>query len=724
MEKNIGGNQRIHHNSLMAMKRISNTLLIILIAGFHGHTLRGQSPDTALLHQPAADSTVVRIAVRAKFHNDAVLLRWAPSKAGGWTLLNRIGYVVQRREIADESASEWVSLAAEPLKPRPLEDWQKFADDTTNAYPLIAAQALYGKNFGNQPAVRLSDKADELTNRYSFTLLAADLSYETAQYAGLAISDHSAQPGRLYAYRVFAAAPLPDYFPVDTGVITVQTVAATATLRPVWRSIDEREHQVTLHWDKAAHQSAYTAYYIERSGDGNRYQRLHNRPYIQFENPALELDNPDFAYLDSLPQNYKPYWYRLVGIDAFGQLSDPSDPIRGMGRDRTPPTAPRNLQTALLDDGGVLLTWEADDEHDLAGFLIGRSAENSLSGFEPLTESPLPKSTRRFVDKTPRTDAPNYYIVAATDTAKNAAVSMAAHVAFLDSIPPSAPTGLAGTIDSLGVLTLTWAPSPERDVMGYIVSYTNDSTHFFTSAVDRAIPDTVFIDTLSLATLSEEIYFRVRAVDHNHNTSGESAILTVKKPDRIPPVAPQFTDFQLAANQVRLSWTPSSSKDVVRHELFRRERGQPAWETVATVPIDSPAVPFVDSIFKPDTRYEYLIQALDDAGLRSPESTLLHIRTLANLIADGITTFTATLQENGNTVQLQWTMPETSGVRCVIYRAVNGNAFETLVSVAGPEKGYLDTGIRAAETYEYSCKLFYADGRSSAFSAVRQINNP
>ncbi len=717
MEKDFGGNQGIHHHTLMAMKRISNILLIILCAGFHGH---GQALDTALLHQRAADSAVVRIAVQAQFRDHAVMLRWAPSRAGGWTLLNRTGYVVQRREIADDSASAWVDLTGEPLKPRPLEDWQRFGSDTANAYPLIAAQALYGKEFGNQPAVGLADKADELTNRYSFTLLAADLSYETAQYAGLAFTDRTVQPGKLYAYRIFAAAPLVDYFPVDTGETALQTVAETAALRPVWRSIDEHERRVTLHWDKHAHQSAFTAFYIERSADGNRYQRLNDRPYIQFDNPALGLDNPDFTYSDSLAENYRPYWYRLVGIDAFGQLSDPSDPIQGMGRDRTPPAAPRNLQTTILDDGGVALTWEADDTPDLAGFLIGRSAENSLSGFEPLTDAPLAKGARRFVDRDPRTDAPNYYIVAATDTAKNAAVSMAAHVAFLDSIPPSPPTGLSGKIDTLGILTLSWTPSPERDVMGYIVSYSNDSTHFFTSAVDRAIPDTVFTDTLSLATLSEEIYFRVRAVDHNHNTSGESAIATVSKPDRIPPVAPQFSDFQLADRQVKLTWTPSSSKDVVRHELFRRERGQSAWESVATIPIDSAVVALVDSLFKPDTRYEYMVQAVDDAGLRSPESALLGVRTLRNLVAAGPTSFTVERSESA-TITIRWILPPGNEGRIVIYKAVNGGAFETLGSFDRAVSEWEDNGVSTGNAYEYTCKVHYPDGSASGFYAVQRV---
>ncbi|QPH40159.1 fibronectin type III domain-containing protein [Pedobacter endophyticus] len=706
------------------MKQLLNIILTITLLAGVSQLAQSQQIDTALINQPFNDSASVHIALRAMYTGDSVLLRWGPTKAGAWSLLNRTGYIVQRSELnTDSTAAKWINLSPKPLKPRPLDDWKRFDNESsTNDYPLVAAQAIYGKDFGNQPAVSLADKADELTNRFSFTLLAADLSYETAVFAGLGFTDHTAAPGKLYTYRVFAAEQPKNYFPIDTGYVSQQTQKDLNEIKPLWALANEGEHVVTLSWSRAVHQGIYTAFYIERSDDGKSYYRINDKPYLQFDNPALEADNENFTFADSLSKNYVPHWYRLVGINNFGQLSQPSPAVKAMGRDKTPPKQPVNLKTAILKDGSVELTWEADNnDADLAGFLIGRSAENSLTGFKPLVDKQLPKNTRRYVDTAPRTNAPNYYIVAATDTAKNASISMAAHVAFLDSIPPSAPTALKAEIDTLGILKLSWKPSIEKDVKGYIVSYANDSTHFFTSAVKEAIPDSTFTDSLSLSTLTEDIFYRVRAVDHNDNTSKESAILKVKKPDRIPPVAPQFRDFKVEENKVTLMWVPSSSEDVVVHEISRRAEGVEAWEKIASLPVEAIKTQFVDTLFKANTKYAYKIQATDDAGLRSPESAIVNLRTLANLVAKGPSSFTVTRSANGNAL-IKWTLKESDGVRCVLYRAVNGAAFETLATLSDSGTQYEDKNTEPGKQYEYTCKLFYQDGRVSPFSAIRKVN--
>lgn len=700
------------------MNRIYITLVLLLLLRMSSFS----QVDTLGFVNELSDSNTVRIALKARYADKGVLLRWAPSRAGGWVLLNKVGYILQRRELNDSTASEWTTLSPTPIKPQPLEAWSKFAKDTANAYPLIAAQALYGKNFGNQPAVKMADKADELTNRYSFALLAADLSFETATYSGVGYLDETVQAGKLYGYRIFAAAALKDYFPADTGMVALQTTVKEKPPIPVISELEEGEQKVTVFWNKAMHQPYYTAYYVERSEDGRSFKALHGKPYLQFDNPALEESAPVFSYYDSVQVNYKPYWYRIVGIDAFGQLSDPGEAVRGMGVDRTPPPAPKKLTSKILADGSVELTWQADDNPDLDGFLVGRSEESSLSGYEKLTATPLAKGIRRYVDKAPKTDAPNYYVVAAVDTAKNASISMTAHVAFIDSVAPAPPTALKAKIDTLGILRLSWQASPERDVKGYIVSYANDSTHFFTSAVKAAIPDTVFVDTLSLATLSENIYYRVRAVDHNNNTSGESAILTVKKPDIIPPVAPQFVTYDVAQGKVTLHWLRSTSDDVVRHELYRKKAEQATWELAATVTkVDSFNV-FIDTSFSPNTRYVYMLKALDDDGLYSPESALLPIRTLANLVGKAVEAFEASAGAKG--VQVSWKLPAGDIDRCVIYRSVNGGAFETIQVIKAPGTTYTDVNTKSATTYEYTCKLFYKDGKASPFSTVKKLAMP
>src|SRR5690606_947102 len=200
---------------------------------------------------------------------------------------------------------------------------------------------------GTEP---LLDRADELTNRYTFTLLAAALSYEPARYAGLAYTDHTVQPGTLYAYRVMAADSVVGYLPADTGMVALQTVPMEPLPGPVVARVEEGEGAVSLFWSKSAYQSVYTAFDIERSTDGQHFEPLNSRPYLQMDNPALGVENPEFTYVDSLDENYQPHHYRLVGIDAFGQRSTAGLAVIAMGRDRTAPPPPKNLQSNILED--------------------------------------------------------------------------------------------------------------------------------------------------------------------------------------------------------------------------------------------------------------------------------------------------------------------------------------------------------------------------------------
>ncbi len=683
--------------------------------------VRAQNIDTSVFQQRVDDSAIVHLALKAKPTAKGILLRWAPSKAGGWVLLNKTGYQLQRRELTDAGATDWVDLSPRPIHPRPVEDWATFAKDTANAYPLIAAQAIYGKKFGNQPGVGLADKADELSNRYSFTLLSSDLSFETAEYAGLGFLDATAVKEKTYAYRIFAATPLKNYFPADTGTLALQYIEPEMQPVPYLNNPEEGELAVTLSWDKAFHKNFFTAYYIERSKDGRHFERLTRKPYLQFDNPALAEDKNQFTYTDSLTRNYEVYSYRILGIDAFGQMSAPGNIVTGMGRDKTPPPSAKDVKGKIMADGSVEITWQAERSADLKGFLIGRSAENSLSGFERIHESELSVTTRKFTDKNPRTDAPNYYVVLSVDTAGNASISMPVHVGFIDSMPPSSPKGLAGKIDTAGVLRLSWKPNPEKDVKGYIVFYANDSTHFFTAASREALPDSFYIDTLSLRTLTEDIYFKVKAVDFNNNTSEASEVVKVQKPDIIPPVAPQFSDFQVKDKAVALQWIPSSSDDVVRHEIYRRKSEQDKWELINTVAMSETANAFTDTTFSANTKYQYKIQSVDDAGLRSPESGILRIKTLDNLVGEVAKKFDAVLDTKAGNVRVSWDFSDKDVERCVVYRAVNGGSFQTQQVVSAPGKQYVDSKIQSGNTYEYTCKLFYKSGKVAPFSVIKKI---
>ena len=662
------------------------------------------------------DSTV-SLVLAVRFTGKEVRLRWAPSRSGAWTLLNRTGYKLERFEITTSGERvNPIMMSVVPIKPEPLDKWKRFATPgNENDYALIAAQSIYGKKFTTSKSSMLN-QADELTNRYSFTVFSADMNFETARASGLGFLDSTAEIGKNYHYKLSSAERLKDYMEIDTAEVSVDTRNVHEILRPRLGVVLEKEREVTLSWTKILHSQQFSAYYIERSADGKAYTRLNKKPYI---NMASDLeDKPEFTYADSVA-NYIPYQYRLIGITAFGEESPASEPVRAMGRDRTPPVQPVNVQAKSLADGKVNIIWESTDPGDLAGFYVGRSTD-PLVGFKPLFEKPLPVSARSYVDENPATDVANYYLVIAADTANNAAASLSVFSPVVDSIPPAPPTGLVAKIDTNGILRLRWKKNSEKDVKGYIVSYANQRDHDFTTAVNKAIFSNEFSDTLRLWTLTEKIFYTVRAVDKNNNTSRFSDTLEVVKPDIVPPSSPVFKKYKLENKGLTLEWIPSSSSDVVRHILKRRELTSGGFKEIAIFGIKSQKN-FADTTVKSGKKYEYQLMAVDDAGLYSTKPTLLQVRIPDFQGQAGAAGFKATYNTTTKQVELVWNNP--SGSKGVtIYRAQEGGVFENIGSVQGSTGRYVDKNAKPGVVYQYTSRVNYANGESSAFAETVKLS--
>src|SRR5690606_3972221 len=146
----------------------------------------------------------------------------------------------------------------------------------------------------------------------------------------------------------------------------------------------------------------------------------------------------------------------------------------------------------------------------------------------------LPKNQRSFVHEVDP-NLPNFYIVAAVDTAGNNSMSLTTYGHLIDSIAPSAPTGLKGVVDTSGLVHLSWNSSIEPDLLGYTLQFSNDSSHVFTTLTNKPIADTFYTDTIMISSLTEHVYYRLIAVDRSFNYSEASPFLGLIKPDIVPP---------------------------------------------------------------------------------------------------------------------------------------------------------------------------------------------
>lgn len=674
------------------------------------------SPDTAA-------APVLRLIARGS--NDSIVLRWGFSEYPIWKAATRAGFVIERAELGrgDDASTEapWVRLTPTPIMPLTLEQWKgAFAPEDSLAG--AAVQTLYGQSVvtSADPFGSIVELHIQQRNLMGFALLLADLRGDLASGLGLRFVDRDVQAGKGYLYRLSVAAAIPD---VVIEPVTTLTIARPAEPLPSIQSLraEEGEKKVVLRWDRFEHlERNYGGYIIEQSTDGGRSFAPRSAIPFMPVTPEGEAPQPVVEYRISLERNYVPVLYRVRGTSAFGELSPPGAEITAMGRDRTAPKQPAIQPYQIVDDRSVLLSWElrGEEDPDLDGFMIAKSMSPE-GPFDIITDL-LPKTDRVYVDRDVHTLPAHYYVVAAVDTAGNSRMSAPVLALFPDSIPPAVPTGLRANIDSSGVLSLSWAANGETDLQGYRVFYANDPTHEFQQLTTAISTDTTFTDTLTLKTLSELVYYKVTALDFNFNHSPFSDMLTVKKPDIVPPSAPLIRSVEVREGGVEIAWHPSPTSDAAAHVLQRRVAGGD-WTRLDSL-ADGSVRSYLDASTDAGVLYEYVVYAYDDDGLRSPLSNVVTARRGGQLRYDGVASVTGGWDAQRGAVRLSWEWNGAADCNFQLYRSSGTQPARLYRSVAGSERAFEEAP--GSGTWKYAVKVLYPDGGESPLQYTGSIIVP
>lgn len=572
-------------------------------------TLRAQTAPPAL-----------RIAAKAVYHNDAIVLRWAPMDWDTWRWGNEQGYDVLRYTVIEngdtlnglESDSS-LALLASGLTPAPENQWEALAD--TNDLAGVAAGAIYGDSLDLLPPegaglLTIYYKTQERENRFGFSLFAADQDFNVALQMGLAFIDTAVEAQSVYVYFVRPHGP-DSLTEISPGFVRAQTDAAFALPAPARPSGTPGDSTALLHWRK--NPDCFTSYHVERSTDGVNFTRINDLPLISASAP--DEDDGMLAFADSLPANGVPFVYRVRGYSPFGLLSPPSDTVHVTGK--AAPLAVLMSVTEIQETqpGAISVGWSFPqaDEDKIQGFDVYR-APSPEGPYVKLNTGILASSARAFTDADP--NPVNYYQLRALDENGYELSSFPRLGQVKDGTPPSAPTSVWGQADPSGVVTLCWTRSPEPDVMGYRVFMANAVNSEYAQVTSVWLNDTVFYYRLNLNTLSWHVYFTVRALDYHQNQSPMSAPAQIERPDIIPPSPPLITDVTATPQGVQFSWKPSSSQDVLKHEFQRKTAGLPGWSLLAEFDDKNPLSGYLDSTSGKRHWYQYRLVAVDKAGNR------------------------------------------------------------------------------------------------------------
>lgn len=644
---------------------------------------------------------------------DKILLRWAPSSPEVWRLGNTYGYIVERHTLLRKSKllkqKESAVLSDYPMKPTVLEEWKAFAEDR---YVSIAAGCIFGESPNSGSAASnptlAYEQVKEERQRYSFALYAADQSLQVAQFSGLYLEDAEAKADEKYLYKVYINAP--DSMAVDTafsftGIAEYQPLPKPLDLKAEWG-----DKSVELSWNTFYHKHIYNSYFVEKSTDGGaHYERVSDNAKVQLTNKKT---SPKLMYSnDSLENNDLEYYYRVRGINAFGEVSPPSDSIFGMGI--LPITnAPIVTDHQVINNEHIKLDWEYPSEMNdyITGFKIYNSPKPK--GRKKLIYCGEAPEARSFVDE--NAYFTNYYKIAVYSEQESKLSPLMVYAARIDSFPPEPPVIATSTIDSTGIVSLQWHANTEIDMDGYRVYRANDPKFEFSLVTPAVLEDTLFAETINIKTLNKYIYYKVRAIDVRGNQSALSALITVKRPDIIPPVSPVIKDIKEVKENAEILWVNSSSKDVVKHLLYRREMDSDEAVLVTTLPYEGEKKTlYVDKKVEIGKAYSYYVVAEDDSELKSLASNQGYYKSKTK-IKEKLKLKRRVGLDN---VKLTWvTNTEKTIERVLIYRSKNGEPMRLYGN--SESDSFVDSSVSLEKSYSYTIKLIYTEGGTSSFSNV------
>lgn len=658
--------------------------------------------------QDTLQLTHSKIQLLAKHHGDKVTLRWAPTDAKWWFYGIQEGYTVARREVSDPN-SEYVVLqdTVLPWSGEVMEQW--YIDHPEDEALILPLQTIHrdweNTRMESADFEDLYERSLFFEQRFQTTILAADVYPIVANAAGLQFVDTTIDPDKVYSYRV--RFNWGGYHEAYRVVQQWQIID-----KPILHEVVEREDAITISWDRKLHGQAYTAYYIERSLDGKQFTRLNEYPFVH----GVADDVPDQTYIlyTDKVENYQLYYYRIIGIDPFGEESEPSEAMLAQGKDRTPPDVVVPVVQISESGGANKVIWSHDPLDELSQAVIYKKDYSMV----PIVvyDSGLERDFSFEVEDNNVMEGMTDYFLVLVDTAGNYAQSTRASLYRKDNTPPGPPLNLQAQVDTVGRIILTWDQGPDNDVIGYYIFTADREADNFIKLNQKKYPYRIYQDSVNMTLLTPKRYYKVAAIDKGGNIGAYSEVLEVDRPDKIPPAPCLFYDYRVDSAGVFLGLIPSSSRDVVAYRIYRKAESESDFTVIQTFDRNPPQI-FLDDKVAPDTKYIYKWIAVDHGQLESSsENSTLHITSFDTRI-----TYKPQLRlqvaDDGVRVQIANTIPG-SDYRIQIIRSYQGGRYRTVKTIE-EGKEYLDPmriDPDVLPIVSYRAKVLYKDGKRSKFS--------
>ncbi len=667
-------------------------------------------------------------------YGDSIVIRWAPNNSSLWLMNNKYGCQVYKVTRGKDGSIKEELLEKKIFKPLSKEEMIARYKDEKHPYGMVATQFLYGdidlSSDGKTGLATSIQNQEEVQNmRYAYSLQAADFDPDVANSLGLRYVYYpkNSDTDRVYEFRVRSLLTSEYVFP---GICKIEKKKIYKhDSKPEGIKAIPTENGVRIFWDKGD----FTAYFIERSSDGKSFKQIHKNPYITSHMDekqvgdaslstiklpdSLKARTPDFLrrvkkyefYTDKLPNNKQKFYYRVRGIDAFGQLSKYSEVVSAQGEEPLKSRTPSNVKVTRIGKGKFKISWNKPiEERTLQGYMV--LVKHSLGEDErSLTKKLIPLSKTEFIHKGVKEGELNIYSVVSVDNKGDFHRAMGDAVYEKDKTPPAKPQGVFASFDKTGMSLITWDDNKEEDLKGYKVYIRYHEGDDWVQITELPVKDSYLFDMREVKTLTRKVYYCVVAVDQSGNHSDYSASVEAMLPDIIPPVAPITASYKLYDGTLKIVYIASPSNDVKAHHLYRKEKGSD-WKLIKSFDLSQirdGRIDITEENIKRNVNYTYALQAEDLSGLRSKMSD--HLPVILRGIETENIDITLSVKHKRNRVLLSWNQPVLKHHKeyyFVLYKKVEGKEWQMVSSFSQKKLSAIDSKVREGMTYAYKIAVF------------------
>lgn len=693
------------------MKKFFQLLLIFVLG------LSSVNAQTKLSLNPKNEQSLAKkseIKVAAKFQNNKVYLKWAPNNFDALMHGLKHGFNIYRT--ISNTKIPYEKISNKPIIPITLAEIKQ-KNDTTNATRIV--ELALTTNVIQEPIPANLGLADRKikTQDLNYAIIVAGMAMynQTAQGLGLYFEDISAESGKEYIYKIECVKDFNNRKLEGTTYVNTGKEYLLPTIDDAQVIFTQRN--VTLGWKRDYIYFQYSYFDIFRSENENSgFVKLNERPFVSAYSETDIVKNYSF-YADSVPEFDKKYFYKIVGIGPFGDISLPVI-VSGIAQ-KALNVKPILAKPVAKSHTQIQIKWEFDSKDLKQIKEVNLERGKDIEGpFEVIRK--LSTSENEFVDNNPITNG--YYRLKLLGKSGDSTFSKIQFYHIVDSIAPSVPMGLKGYIDTNFVAHISWNKNVEKDIYGYRVFRAQHKNDFMYRITPGSVADTVFHDTIQAKNSTlKTIYYTIAALDEIGNVSKLTLPLELKRPDKIKPQSPEILRYQLMTNAVFLKFIPSSSFDLKKQEILRKGPLDLDFKIIKTFISPDSMTFFIDTTVQNGYDYQYTMNATDETGLVSLPSRVITLKATDLGNKPRIKDFQVLVNRPTQEIKISWNYDE-KVKEFKLYRAKNEEAMLLYKIIDGKDREFYDKKMSINSKYKYAIKAVFDDYAESAITSPIEVN--